>query len=111
MDIERTMEFMLARQAKFEARFDASIERSNRRLDRIERGLTHTQRELTRTQRVLSQTNRVVGKLAEAGVTLRSDIRRHEAWQKHHEMMMAEMEDKLNALIEIVDKQTRRNGH
>ena len=99
MNSERTMEFILRQQAKFEENFL----RSNRRLDRIEHGLAET-------QRVLAQTNRVVGKLASTGVVLRSDIRRHERAIARHDEMMAEMEDKLNALIDIVDKSTRRNG-
>jgi hypothetical protein len=99
INIERTMEFILQQQAKFEENFA----KSNRRLDRIEQ--------------MLKQTNRVVGKLASTGVSLRGDIRRHEKWlAKHeqavarHDLMMGEMEGKLNALIEIVDKTTRRNG-
>ncbi|HEV2419656.1 MAG TPA: hypothetical protein VGX94_17810 [Terriglobia bacterium] len=103
MNVEKTMEFILKQQAKFEANFEASFQRSNQRLDRVER--------------VLAQTNRVVAKLASTGVALRSDLRRHEkAIAKHeeyaarHDVMMAEMEGKLNALIDFVDKQTRRNG-
>lgn len=99
MNAEKTMEFILKQQAKFEENFH----QSNARLNRIER--------------VLEQTNRVVGKLASTGVALRSDVRRHEkfiakheAFAARHDVMMAEMEDKLNALIDFVDKQTRRNG-
>jgi hypothetical protein len=106
MNIERTMEFILQQQAKFEENFakaEQNFARSNRRLDRIEQMLT--------------QTNRIVGKLASTGVSLRSDIRPHEKWlAKHeravarHDVMMEEMEGKLNVLIDIVDKTTRRNG-
>ena len=117
MDIERTMEFIVDRQAKSEARsakmqqeFDRNFARSNRRLDRIEK-------EPGKTQQVLTQTNRVVGKLASASVPLRGDVRRHEqAIARHekfiakHELLMEEVEDKLDALIDIVDKSIRRNG-
>lgn len=117
MNIEKTMEVILKQQAKFEASFEASFQGSNQRLDRIEH--------------VLIQTNRVVMKLASTGVALRSDMRRHgktaaaheemlarhaKAIAKHeefaarHDVMMAEMEGKLNALIDFVDKQTRRDG-
>lgn len=92
-----------ARLAKSEARFEANFARSNRRLDRIEQ--------------VLTQTNRVVARLASAGVGLRSDIRQHakrmaehEAWLRRHDEKMSEMEEKLDALIDIVDKSIRRNG-
>ena len=98
MDLQKTMEFMLEQQARFEANFA----KSSARLDRIER--------------VVAQNNRLVARLASAGVGLRSDVRRHErAINRHekflarHEQTMAEIEDKLNALIDIVDKQRRKN--
>jgi nanoRNase/pAp phosphatase (c-di-AMP/oligoRNAs hydrolase) len=103
VNVEKTMEYILEQQARFEAnlaRTDVKHERdyarSSRRLDRIEQ--------------VLKQTNRVVGKLASSGVSLRSDIRRHEKAIAKHEEMMEEIEDKLNGLIEVVDKSLRRNG-
>jgi septal ring factor EnvC (AmiA/AmiB activator) len=99
MNFERTMEFILQQQVKFEE----SFLRSNRRMDRMEH-------DLAETQRVLKQTSRVVAKLASTGVSLRSDIRRHEKAIAKHEEMMSEMENKLNALIDIVDKSIRRNG-
>lgn len=93
------MEFILRQQGRFEANFA----KANTRLDRIER--------------VLAQNNRLVARLARTGVTLRSDVRRHErAIARHdeflarHEQTMAEIEDKLNALIDIVDKQGRNDG-
>lgn len=106
MDIERTMEYILKQQAKFEENFHRSS------------------REMAEIRRVLAQNNRIVTKLATTGVALRGDVRRHEKaiarhddWlAKHeqsvarHDLMMAEMENKLNALIDIVDRQTRRNG-
>ena len=94
---------MLEEQARFEARSEAhharlaaDFARSSRRLDRIES--------------VLTQTNRVVGKLASMGVGLRSDVRRHERAMARHEEMMAEMEGKLNALIDIADQHDGKIG-
>jgi hypothetical protein len=60
MDVEKTMNFILAQQAQFEANFA----RADKRLDRLER--------------LSAQNNRLVAKLAVHGRTLRSDIRRHE---------------------------------
>ncbi|MGH9327671.1 MAG: hypothetical protein ACRD2B_13460 [Terriglobia bacterium] len=117
MNIERTMEFILQQQAKFEARFARSEEKSERDIARSSRRMDRVEHDLARTQQVLKQTNRVVAKLASTGVSLRGDIRRHEkAIAKHeemvarHDLMMQEMEGKLNALIDIVDRSIRHNG-
>lgn len=120
MNIEKTMEFILHQQAKFEENFH----QSNLRHERHER-------EMAEIRRVLAQNNRIVAKLASTGVSLRGSVRQHEkmiashekAITAHnemlavqskaisrHEILMTEMEDKLNALIDFVDKQTRRNG-
>ena|SRR6516225_3279262 len=99
MDLQKTMEFMLEQQARFEANFA----KSSARLDRIER--------------VVAQNNRLVARLASAGVGLRSDVRRHErAINRHekflarHEQTMAEIEDKLNPRIAIGTSVKRRKG-
>ncbi|HEY6291496.1 MAG TPA: hypothetical protein VI455_08045 [Terriglobia bacterium] len=85
-------EFILEQQARFEANF-AKIES-----------------ELAQTQRVLRQTNRVVSGMVRVGVSLRSDVRRHERAIARLGEVHAETDDKLNALIDIVDKAIRRNG-
>ena len=92
MDINKTIESILDQQARFEANF-------------------------AKVERVLAQNNRLVGRLASAGVALRSDVRRQqraitrlEEFLARHEQTMAEIEDKLNALIDIVDKRSRKNG-
>ena len=99
MNIEKTMAFILDMQAKTEERFAKSEERfakSERRLDRIER--------------VLAQTNRVVAGLARSGVSLRTDVRKLQKFRARTEENLAEITDKLNALIDIVDKSHGRNG-
>ena len=99
MNIEKTMEFILHMQARAEERWAKAEERfarSERRLDRIER--------------VLAQTNRVVAGLARSGVSLRSDVRKLQEFRARTEENLAEITDKLNALIDIVDKPHRRNG-
>ncbi len=55
--------------------------------------------------------------MARAGRRLRSDIRdperwraESEQWQAKTDQYLAEISDKLNALIDVVDKSIRRNG-
>jgi hypothetical protein len=59
---------------------------------------------------VAAHNNRLVGRLARAEVGLRSEVRRHKEFLARHEQTMAEIEDKLNALIDFVDRQSRKNG-
>ena len=67
MNVEKTMEFILEQQAQFEANFakaELRFVQAEKRLDRIER--------------LSAQNNHLVARLAGYGVSLRSDIRRHE---------------------------------
>jgi hypothetical protein len=56
------------------------------------------------TNRVVAQNNRVVTKLAQFGVTLRSDVRRAEK-------NLAELSEKLNILTDVVERHVRGNDH
>ena len=106
MDLNKTMEFMLEQQARFEAnqaRFEANFAKADARFAKAEA-------RLDRIERVVAQNNRLVARLAHAGVGLRSEVRRHNEFLAHHEQTMAEIEGKLNALIDVVDKQSRKNG-
>jgi hypothetical protein len=92
MDVEKTIEFIMDHQAQAEDRMD-------------------------RLERAISQTNRVVNQLVRYGVSLRSDVRRHdraiiqlEKVMAHLGEVHAETDGKLNALIDLVDKTIRRNG-
>jgi septal ring factor EnvC (AmiA/AmiB activator) len=99
MNVERTMEFILKQAAKTEGNFakaDVRFTKVERRLDRLER--------------LVAQNNHLVGRLARYGVSLRSDIRRHERAIARLEEVHSETDGKLNALIDIVDKSIRRNG-
>lgn len=104
MNVEKTMEFILEHQARFEANLTRTDEKH-------ERNYARSAGRLNRIEQVLKQTNRVVGKLASSRVSLRTDIRRHEKAIAKHEEMMEEMEDKLNGLIEIVDKSMATRLH
>jgi hypothetical protein len=96
MNIERTMEFILKQQAKFESNFakaDQRFLKAEKRLDRIER---------------------IVGQLASASLRFRNEIRRWQIESKRQlksvQERSSETEDKLNALIDVVDKFIRHNG-
>ena len=99
MNVEKTIEFILNNQARAEERWARAEERSNR-----------SERRLDRLERMVAQNNRLVARLARAGVTLRSEARRHERAITRIEENLAEATDKLNALIDVVDKSLRRNG-
>ncbi len=92
MDVEKTIEFILGHQAQAERR-------------------------MARLERAVSQTNRTVNQLVRYGVSLRSDVRRHDKAiarldeaMAHLAEIHAETDGKLNALIDIVDKTIRRKG-
>ena len=110
MDVERTIEFLLKNQARMDTRMDAKFAKADARLDRLER--------------LMGQNNRIVAGLARYGVSLRSDVRRIDrtlvkitarldvitnrldAMTVSH----AETDEKLSALIDFVDRQSRGNG-
>jgi hypothetical protein len=103
MNIERTMEFILKQQARFDSNFAKADERflkAEKRLDRLER--------------VVGQTSRVVSQLASASLRFRNEIRRSQIEADRQLKALRELsyetEDKLNALIEVVDKSIQRNG-
>jgi septal ring factor EnvC (AmiA/AmiB activator) len=99
MDVEKTIEFILAQQAQAEGRMEG--------LDRA----------IERLERAISQTNRTANQLVRYGVSLRSDVRRHDEAiirldkaMAHLAEVHAKTDGKLNALIDLVDKSIRRNG-
>ncbi len=103
MDIERAIEFLMKNQAEMDARFNAKFDRAEERFIRAEK-------RMDRVERTLALNNRVVARLARAGGSLRSDVRRFDKAMTLLAERQAESEDKLNALIEFVDQQRRGNG-
>jgi predicted nucleic acid-binding Zn-ribbon protein len=107
MNVERTIEFLLKNQASMDARFDARFERADKRLERLEK--------------VVGQNNRLVSQLVRRGVSLRSDVRKtqeelrtfrlrtEENFTKISESL-SETDDKLNALVLLMDRHLRGNG-
>ena len=92
--------------ARFDAKFAKADERfaqSEKRLDRLERGLAEN-------SRLVGQNNRIVTQLARSGVALRSDVRRTEQNLARDLRELSQMDYKLNALVDIVDRQIRGNG-
>lgn len=96
MDVEGTIEFLLKNQARMDARFNARFDRADKRLERIEH--------------VVAQNNHIVTRLARSGVTLRSNVRRLEKAFALLAERHTESEDKLNGLIELMDRHLRGNG-
>jgi uncharacterized coiled-coil protein SlyX len=96
MDVERTIQFLLKNQARIDARMDAKFAKADARFVKAEK-------RLDRLEQVVAQNNRIVSQLVRYGVSLRSDVRRIDK-------ALAETDEKLNALIDIVDQSIRRNG-
>ena len=107
MNVERTIGSLMRNQASMDARFDARFERADKRLERLEK--------------VVGQNNRLVTQLARRGVSLRSDVRKtqedlrtfrlrtEENFTKISESL-SETDDKLNALVVLMDRHLRGNG-
>jgi hypothetical protein len=110
MNIERTMQFILKQQARFESN-QATIE-SN--FAKAEQRSLRAEKRLDRLERVVGQTTRVVGQLASASLRFRNEIRRSQIDANRQLKALRERSyetvDKLNALIDVVDRSIRRNG-
>jgi len=72
---------------------------------------------MDRLERAVAQNTRLLRGLVRAGVSLRSDVRElqkyrvaSEKFRVRMEQNMAEITDRLDALIDIVDKSIRGNG-
>ena len=120
MNVEKTIEFILGQEARIEARFEKALERMDRadkRMDRAEQRMDRADKRLDRLERVVSQTNRVVTRLVRYGVSLRSDVRRHDKAILRIEAAIETLaesqqrtDSRLNALAKLVDRTIRRNG-
>jgi len=110
MDVERTIEFLLKNQARMDARFDAKFAKADQRFAQAEKRFVQAEKRLDRLERVVAQNNRIVTGLTRYGVTLRSDVRRTERNLAEITESLSEIDGKLNALIDFVDRQTRGNG-
>jgi chromosome segregation ATPase len=120
MNVEKTIEFLLEQQARADFRFEKALER----MDRADKRMDRADKRLDRLERVVSQTSRVVTRLVRYGVSLRSDVRRHdkailrieagleriEATVENIAESQQRTDGRLNTLIKLVDRTIRRNG-
>ena len=108
MDIEKTMEFILAVQARLEAsaqKHDEQIAKHDEQIAKLE-------------SKIASVTD-LVGRLAQAEIRLAESMTAgfqelrelHAKTESKLGELHADTESKLNALIDTVDKLVRRNGH
>jgi chromosome segregation ATPase len=110
MDVDRTIEFLLKNQARMDARFDAKFAKADQRFAQAEKRLDRLERGRAENSRIVAQNNRIVTQLARSSVTLRSDVRRTERALAEIAESLSEIDNKLNALVDIVDRQIRGNG-
>jgi hypothetical protein len=103
MDVERTIDFLLKNQARMDARMDAKFAKADARFVKAER-------RLDRIERIIAQNNRITTRLVRYGVSLRSDVRRIDKTLAETTGKLVETDEKLNALIDIVDQSIRRDG-
>ena len=110
MDIEKTMEFILATQARIEASAAAHDERLAE-LAALSKG--HEER-IAKLESSVATVTDLVGRVAQAEITLAERIDRlteeTRTGFKELRALQADTEGKLNALIDTVDKLVRRNG-
>jgi len=96
MDVERTMEFILSQQARFEAnqaKFEANFAKADQRFLKAEKRLDRVER--------------VVAQLASASLRFRNEIRRSQIQTDRHLKATAA---RLDVLSDVVEKFIRGNG-
>ena len=99
MDIEKTMEFILAVQARLEASAQ----------DHHERLAKHDE-QIAKLESSIASLTDLVGRLAQAEIRLVERMDRMTAGFQELRELQANTEYKLNALIVTVDKLVRRDG-
>jgi peptidoglycan hydrolase CwlO-like protein len=104
MDVEKTMQFIIDVQAKLEASAQQHYE-SLAELRALGKG--HEAR-IAKLETSVATVTDLVGRLAQAEIRFTDETR---AGFKELRDIQATTEYKLNALIDTVDKLTRRNGH
>jgi uncharacterized protein (DUF3084 family) len=97
MDIEKTMEFILAMQAKLEAAAQQHAER-----------IAEHDKQIAQLDSKIANVTDLVGRLAETEIRLAESVT--SGFQELRELH-ANTESKLNTLIDTVGKLARRNGH
>ena len=101
MDVERTIEFIIEQQAKF----SADMDEARKRQDRFDEQLAALGRQLAETITQQSQINMALGK---SMLGLTEHIEQLRAAQAITDERMRATDDRLNALIGVVDGFIRR---
>jgi len=99
MDVEKTIEFILDMQAKTEERWAEN-----------EKRWAENEKRWAENEKRWAKAERLVERFARSGVALRSDVRELKEFRRRTEQNLAEITEKLDALIDVVDKSIRRNG-
>ena len=92
MDVEKTMQFILETQARLEASAAGHAER----LARLEAAMAQHEGRLAKLETYIATVTDLVGRLAQAEI--------------HMVERMNDTDERLNALIDVVDKLIRRDG-
>ena len=104
MDIEKTMEFILAMQAKHEA----SVQKHDEQIAKNSEQIAKHDEQIARLESAVASLTDLVGRLAQTEIRL---AERMTAGFQDLRELHANTESKLNALIDTVDKLVRHNGH
>lgn len=99
VDIERTMQFILDTQARLEG----SVAQHDERISKLEVSLTRLEGSVARLEGSVATVTDLVGRLAQAETRLVERMDRLTESQTH-------TDQRLDALIDVVDKLVRRNG-
>jgi len=99
MDIEKTMQFILDTQARLEA----TASQHDERLAKLETSLARLETSVARLETSVSALTDLVGRLAQAEIRLVERMDRLAESQAH-------TDQRLDILIDVVDKLVRRNG-
>lgn len=107
MDVEKTIEYILQLQAKSEerhARTEAELEKVAVSQNRTERNIDRLERNLTRLARLgVKSRSKINGRLDDH----QQRVQEHDRWFAEQKLLMHEIGEKLNAMIDYVDRLPR----
>ncbi len=106
-EMQRTMEFLLAQQARFDARLDKLLE-SHESLERSVAGLRESVGELRESVGELRES---VGQLSESHVTLTSSMLRVVGFVEELAKAQKATDERMNVLINVVEKHITGPDH
>ena len=98
MDVEKTIEFILDMQAKWEERWV----RNEQRWTKSQERWTKSEERSAKTERRMDWLERLGERLVRSGLLLRSDVQELKEFRRRTEQNLAEITEKLDALIDVV---------